>query len=334
MSGPQAEAICTIDPYQRLAIVANQDGTITRLNINDKFPNVPAKQDLDDDNTVLTKDITLNSNTKTWVRIFLPRKALDQNASSATKLPLIVYYHGGGFIFLSASSSANHDFCYKLAEYLPAVIVSVGYRLAPENRLPAAYDNGVEAFNWLKTTDEKWVHEFADLSNVYLAGSSAGGNLAYHVGLRVSLEVLDCDPLKIQGLILQFPFFGGSQRTGSEKRLVNDEYFPLSISDLLWELALPIGSDRDHEYCNPMVANDGSRAKLFDEIKRLGWRVLVKCVHGDPMIDRQMEFAEMLKNRGIQVVEHYSEGYHGIGYLDPTQPESVFYAIKEFLKNC
>ncbi|KAI4347473.1 hypothetical protein L6164_008285 [Bauhinia variegata] len=310
--------------------------TVTYLKL-DESPNVPATPDLDDDNpsTVLTKDLIINPNTKTWVRIFLPRKVLDQNPSSSTKLPLLVYYHGGGFVVLSASSSINHDFCCKLAEFLPAVIVSVGYRLAPEHRLPAAYDNGVEALNWLKTTDEKWLRESADLSNIYLMGSSAGGNLAYHVGLRVALEGDDCDPLKIQGLILHIPFFGGSQRSGSEIRFVDDEILPLSSADKMWELALPIGADRDHEYCNPTVMlNDGSRAKPFDEIKRLKWRILVKGFHGDPLIDRQRELAQMLKSRGIQVVEHYCEGYHGQEYFDPTKAESTFYVINEFLNNC
>ncbi|KAI4347472.1 hypothetical protein L6164_008284 [Bauhinia variegata] len=335
MSEHKTQAICTDDPYQPPQIVANPDGTFTRLGM-DKFPIIPAKPDLDDDDpsTVLTKDLTLNPNTKTWVRIFLPRKALDQNSSSFTKLPLIVYYHGGGFVYPGPSTSLAHAFCCKLAEFLPAVIVSVGYRLSPENRLPAAYDNGVEALNWLKATDEEWVREYADVSNVYLMGSSSGGNLAYHVGLRVSLEVDGYDPLKIQGLILHYPFFGGSQRTGSEIRFVNDEILPLSSADKMWELALPIGADRDHEYCNPTVMlNDGSRAKPLDEIKRLGWRILVKGVHGDPLIDREMEFAQMLKSRGIRVAEHYSEGYHGHDLLEPTKAETMFQVTKEFLRN-
>ncbi|KAI4351843.1 hypothetical protein L6164_006152 [Bauhinia variegata] len=329
MSESQQETICTVDPYQCLQIIPNPDGTITRLTL---FPSIPAKPDLDHDNpsAVLTKDLTLNPTHKTWVRIFLPRKALDHSLSSSKKLPLIVFYHGGGFVILSASSSVNHDFCYKLAEFLPAVIVSVDYRLAPERRLPASYDDGVEALQWLKTTDEKWVREFADLSNCYLMGSSAGGNIAYHVGLRVSTRVQEFDHLTIKGLILHHPFFGGSQRSESELRLGNDETLPLSGTDLMWELGLPIGSNRDHEYCNPMVGNDGGGQ--FDAIKRLRWQILLCGVDGDPLIDRQKELEKMLKSRGIHVREHYGEGCHAKEFLDHTKTEALFYVIKDFLQ--
>ncbi|KAI4351845.1 hypothetical protein L6164_006154 [Bauhinia variegata] len=330
MSKPQTEAICTVDPYQYLQITPNPDGTITRLPI---FPSVQATPDLDDDNpsAVLSKDLTLNPNTKTWLRIFLPRKALDHSLSSSTKLPTIVFYHGGGFIVLSASTIGHHEFCCKLAELLPAVIVSVDYRLAPEHRLPAAYDDGAEALQWLKSTNEKWVREFADLSNCYLVGSSAGGNIAYHVGLRVSTRVHEFDHLSIEGLILHHPFFGGSQRSESELRLVNDQILPLSGTDLMWELALPVGPDRDHVYCNPMVGKDG--ADHFGEIKRQGWRILMTAVMGDPLIDRRMEFVKLLKNRGVQVEELYGEGHHGQEFLDQNKAKELFYAIKDFIEN-
>ncbi|KAI4347474.1 hypothetical protein L6164_008286 [Bauhinia variegata] len=331
MSEPQTEPICTVDPYQYLQIIPNPDGTITRLT---PHPSIPAKPDLDNDSPspVVTKDFTVKPNTKTWLRVYLPCEALNHSPSSSTKLPLIVFYHGGGFVILSVSTSVNHDFCYKLAEFLPAVVVSIGYRLAPEHRLPAAYDDGVEALQWLKTTDEKWVREFADFSNCYLMGSSAGGNLAYHVGLRVSRHVDEFDHFKIKGLILHHPFFGGSQMTASEMRLANDTFLPLSAINLMWEYALPVGADQDHEYCNPMVGDDG--ADQFDGIKRLRWRILVKGVNGDPLIDRQKELAEMLKSRGVQVMEHISEGYHAQEFLDKTKYEALFDVIKDFIQNC
>ena len=91
-----------------------------------------------------------------------------------------------------------------------------------------------------------------------------GGNIAYHVGLRASTAVGDFEPLKIKGLILHHPFFGGSKRTESKLRLLNTPVLPLCNTDLMWKLALPIGVDRDHEYCNPTV---GGR---FDQIRELG----------------------------------------------------------------
>ena len=62
-------------------------------------------------------------------------------------------------------------------------------------------------------------------------GGSAGGNIAYHAGLRAATEIDKLEPLVIRGLILHQPYFGGSQRTQSELR-DNDPILPLSVCDL------------------------------------------------------------------------------------------------------
>ncbi|CAL5407741.1 unnamed protein product [Camellia sinensis] len=84
-------------------------------------------------------------------------------------------------------------------------------------------------------------------------GTSAGANIAYHAGLRATQFIGDLQPLKIKGLILHHPFFGGSDRVGSELGLIKDPVLTIPGTDLRWELSLPVGADRDHEYCNPTV---------------------------------------------------------------------------------
>lgn len=314
----------TVDPYQYLKIVRNPDGTITRLV---KIPNTAATPDPYHRTPVLSKDIPLNQSNNTWLRIFLPRQALDN--SSPNKLPLIVYYHGGGFIICSAANTFFHEFCEKIAIQIPAVVVSVEYRLAPEHRLPAAYDDAVEALHWIETTHDAWLREYADFGNCFLMGTSAGGNIAYHAGLRAAATAQDVGPLKIQGLILHHPFFGGSERTGSELRLVNDPTLPLCGSDLMWELGLPNGVDRDHEYCNPMV--DGG-SQLIERMRLLGWRVLVTGCYGDPLIDRQMELARMMEGKSLKVVSQFSEGgRHGVDLFDPSRREALCVVLKKLV---
>ncbi|XVF05268.1 hypothetical protein REPUB_Repub05bG0157300 [Reevesia pubescens] len=136
-----------------------------------------------------------------------------------------------------------HDFCSDLAKIVPAIVVSVDYRLAPEHRLPATYDDAGEALHWIKITQEEWVRDYADLSNCYLMGSSAGSNIAYHVGLQVAGVVHELEPLKIKGLVLNYPLFGGIQRSALESRLINDPILPPIVSDVMWDLSLPIGVD-------------------------------------------------------------------------------------------
>ncbi|XP_012829489.1 PREDICTED: carboxylesterase 1-like [Erythranthe guttata] len=66
------------------------------------------------------------------------------------KLPLVVYLHGGDFVLFSASTVIFHNFCNDIAEYFSAVVVSVEYRLAPENKLPAAFEDALDAIFWVQ----------------------------------------------------------------------------------------------------------------------------------------------------------------------------------------
>ncbi|KAF5733391.1 carboxylesterase 1-like [Tripterygium wilfordii] len=74
----------------------------------------------------------------------------------------------------------------------------------------------------------------------------------------------------------------------------------------MWDMSLPIGANRDHEYCNPTVGDDGK--KLWDKVGLLGWKVLVIGCNGDPLIDRQISLVEMLKGKGVQVEHQFDEG--------------------------
>ena len=162
-------------------------------------------------------------------------------------------------------------------------------------------------------------------------GTSAGGNIAYQVGLRASTAVDDFKPLKIKGLVLHHPFFGGSQRTKSVLRLVNNPVLPQSVSDLMWKLALPIGVDRDHEYCNPTVG--GGPDHHIDQIRKLGWWVLVIGCDGDPLIDRQRELVEIVNKKGVLVEAQFNKGdYHGVQLMDATKANPLFEFLSHFIK--
>ena len=102
----------TVDAYEYLQIIKNSDGTITR-NPN-RYPNTLTTPDLDHPTLVLSKDIHINQSKNTWVRIFIPRNTPD--TFSNKKLPLLVYYHAGGFIHCSAASTIFHNFCTTMRE--------------------------------------------------------------------------------------------------------------------------------------------------------------------------------------------------------------------------
>ncbi|XP_022751603.1 probable carboxylesterase 120 [Durio zibethinus] len=315
------------DPYKHLQITLNPDGTLTRFN-NSGTTSAQPEFSSDSKTAVLTKDISINKSNNTWARIFLPKQALDM-PTSAEKLPVFVYFHGGGFILLSPDETMSHEFCSNMATELSVIIVSASYRLAPEHRLPAAYDDAMEALSWIKTSHENWLENYADYSKIFLMGGSAGGNIAYHLGLRAAEQADNLLPLKIKGLILHQPFFGGVERTGSELRSIEDPLFPPCVSDLMWELSLPIGNDRDHEYCNPTVGN-GSTA--LEKIKRVGWRVFVSGCDGDQLIDRQIELVKMMQKKEIEVVCRIVEGgCHGLEVFNPSKAKALYVVLKNFI---
>ncbi|TKY51233.1 Carboxylesterase 1 [Spatholobus suberectus] len=315
-----------VDAFQHLKIALNSDGTITRLR---EDPPTSPTPDPTLPIPVLTQDATINQSNNTFARIFLPRKALHR--SLPTKLPLIVYFHGGGFVLFSAASDFFQDACVNLANDVNSVVVSVEYRLAPEHRLPAAYDDAVEALHWVKARSNDWLRNHADYSNCYLMGSSAGANIAYHAGLRVAAE-LDgnyLEPLKIRGLILSQPFFGGTKRVPSELRLADDPVLPPHSCDLLWELSLPVGVDRDHEYCNP-TAGDGP--VVLDRVRQLAWRVLVSGCLEDPLVDHQMALARLLEKKGVAVVSRFhTGGCHGAEVRDCGKQKQLHDLVKAFI---
>ncbi|KAI3902107.1 hypothetical protein MKW92_019605 [Papaver armeniacum] len=247
-----------------------------------------------------TKDISLNPDLKTSIRIFRPPSEL----SVTTKLPTVIYFHGGGFILFSADSTVIHNFCQSIATHLPAIVLSVDYRLAPESRLPAAYDDAGDALKWVKDqaadtlNGEPWLKEYADFSRCFIMGCSAGGNIAYHANLR-AVE-MDLEPLKINGLILHQPLFGSLERTESKLRLINDLY-------------------RDHVYCNPSI--DGSESSGAN----VGF-------YGDPVIDHQIKLVKMLEEKGVKVETCIAEGgFHGVAFYDPKTLVSLLGELKHFI---
>ncbi|KAD6118991.1 hypothetical protein E3N88_10262 [Mikania micrantha] len=310
-------------------IKLNPDGSYTRTL---SYPRSQPTADQDSNTPVLTKDLAINDVNKTWARIHIPKESLATTGPMAVKLPLVVYYHGGGFVLSNADSTVTHDLCDHLAEKLLAVVVNVDYRLAPEHRLPAAYDDGVEALHWIKKTNDPWLTNFADFSNCYLMGTSAGANLAYHAGLRLSQQLVDLDPLEIKGLILHSPFIGGVGRTESEIRLDTDgtQQLTTSVTDLMWDLALPVDSTRDHEYCNLLM---GGSLDSMGRIKDVGWRMMVTGRYSDLMIDRQMGFVKSLELKGVECKCFYGEGEHGVEYFDKSKATELSDEISSFMSS-
>ncbi len=111
------------------------------------------------------------------VRVYKPLNA------PAGELPVIVYFHGGGFVI--ASVSTYDSSCRAMANLTKAVVVSVAYRYAPENRLPAAHEDSYAATQYIMENTAKFG---GDSRRVAVMGESAGGNLATDMCLMAKMR--------------------------------------------------------------------------------------------------------------------------------------------------
>ncbi|KAK3033658.1 hypothetical protein RJ639_034537 [Escallonia herrerae] len=260
---------------------------------------------------VTSWDVVLDTSTSIWVRFYLP--------NCQGKLPLLVYFHGGGFCVGSAAWSCYHDFLSQLSAKAGCIIMSVNYRLAPENPLPAAYDDGFKALTWVKQKarggdNELWSRQ-CNFSSIFLVGDSAGANIAHNVALTFSNSA-KLRLFGLKGTILIQPFFGGEVRTNSEKLMVQPPRSVLSLaaSDTYWRLSLPSGTNRDHPWCNPVT-------KGLTNLDGLSELPVMVCVSElDILKDRNLEFCRALAREGKKV-EHVV--YKGVGHafqvLDKSQ---------------
>ncbi|KAJ7975728.1 Alpha/beta hydrolase fold [Quillaja saponaria] len=278
-----------------------KDGNVERPSI---MPNVSCTTVLE--RGVTAKDAIINKDTNLWGRIYSP--------SCSGKLPLLVYFHGGGFCVGSAAWSCYHEFLANLASKANCVIISINYHLSPESRLPAAYDDGFNTLMWLKqeaqngSSGQKWWLRHCNLSCLFLAGDSAGANIAYNVATRLGSSSSSLiNPLSLKGAILIQPFFGGETRTISEKNSNQpaNSALTLSASDTYWRLSLPPGATRDHAYCNPLACGMGKLCNL-----RLP-SIMVCVSEMDILKDGNLEFCAMLSKAGKSVE---TVMYKGVGH--------------------
>lgn len=142
LSAVAADANPVVDdfsPYFRVY----KDGSVERLREEEHTP-----ASLDRRTGVDSKDIAISAVVS--ARIYLPPASASASAGgdSGNKLPLVLYFRGGGFCILSASSPVLHAHLNALAAASSVLVLSVDYRRAPENSIPVPYDDSWAALRW------------------------------------------------------------------------------------------------------------------------------------------------------------------------------------------
>lgn len=195
-----------------------------------------------------------------------------QRLREGNRLPVIVNFHGGGFTLGCATDDSRWARC--IVEEVGAVMVSVGYRRAPENPFPDAVDDGVDALLYLAANAAQLG---LDVSRLALSGFSAGGNLAVTVPLRLhslvpsefqepalnradsTAKLVDStDSLNIVALFCWYPIldFEESRDHRRAMSIMPDKTLPSFFTTLFDESYLPNLEERKSPYASPVRAPD------------------------------------------------------------------------------
>ena len=208
--------------------------------------------------------------------------------------PLVVFFHGGGFV--GGDLDTHDSLCRNLCAGAQSIVASVGYRLAPEHRFPAAADDCLFALRWLQDR----AREFdADGKRVAVCGDSAGGNLAAVTAIR-SMD--EGGPLLCAQLLI-YPVLDRHD-SGAPSYIENAHGCGVSKAAMEWFWAHYLGDQMQliHPHAMPLRANDLSGLPP----------TLIVTVESDPLRDEGLAYAQRLRTAGVPISHIHCDGmYHG-----------------------
>ncbi|KAK4284676.1 hypothetical protein QN277_001474 [Acacia crassicarpa] len=287
--------------YPRLLVY--KDGRVERFTGTDFTP-----PSLDDPKTnVRSHDVVISQEAPISARLFAPKIIHPHQ-----KLPLLLYFHGGGFVAESPFTARYHNHVNSLVSAANVVAVSVHYRRAPEHPVPAAFEDSWTSLKWVASHSggngsDDLLNRHADLEKIFLAGDSAGANIAHNLAIRVGTRGLPGPNL--EGIILVHPYFWGSKPLKSEKI----EASVRSLVDSRWRFVCPTTDGSDDPLMNP--ARDPN-------LGRLRCRKILVCVaEKDKFKERGLYYKEVVEKsdwKGVVEVVEAKDEDHVFHLLNPT----------------
>jgi acetyl esterase len=214
-------------------------------------------------------------------------------AAPAGPLPVLVFFHGGGWVF---GDLDTHDtLCRELANGSRCAVMAVDYRLAPEHRFPAAYEDCLAATYWVQANAARLG---LDANRIAVGGDSAGGNLA----ATVSLAARDAGDLRLAFQLLIYP--ATDQHRTAPSHTSNGEGYLLTRDTIAWfhdHYIQDESSDLDWRASPLLHADLGALPPAF---------VLVAGY--DPLRDEGGQYAQRLSEAGNRcTLVNFERQIHG-----------------------
>ena len=231
---------------------------------------------------ISTRDVTYPGAGGTLpARIYTP-------AGKANDRPMIVYYHGGGWVI--ADIDTYDSGARGIARETDAVVVSCEYRRAPEHKFPAAHDDAVACYKWATANAASW----GAGGKVAIAGESAGGNLAINTGIAARDQKLK----PAAALLLVYPIAGSDMNTPSYRDSANAA--PLSKAGMMWFVK--------HVFAKPADARD-PRIDVYKKARLQGLPpTIIVNAASDPLRSDGELLAGALTRAGVDTVRKVYPG--------------------------
>jgi acetyl esterase len=208
-------------------------------------------------------------------------------------LPVLIYFHGGGWVIGDIESSDG--LCRTLTNATGCIVVSVGYRLAPEHPFPAAADDAYFATLWVAMNAAGFG---GDPSRIAVCGDSAGGNLA----AVVTQIARDRGRPALRFQLLIYPVTDSACDTPSYSENSEGYFLTKAAMQWFWNHYVQNEADRNHPYASPL------RASSFAGLPE----ALVITAEYDPLRDEGEQYAERMRAAGIPVqMTRYDGMIHG-----------------------
>ncbi len=231
--------------------------------------------------------------------------------ASDTALPVLLYFHGGGF---TIGSVATHEpLCRRLAHLAHCAVVSVDYRLAPAAKFPSAVLDAWDSLAWLR---EHASSLRLDPTRIALGGDSAGGTLA----TVTAIAARDAGwPLALQ--LLFYPGTAGHQNTACHKTFAHGFLLEAPHIDYFFGHYLRSPADRNDWRFAPLDGVDTHGDSRDLDGVASAWMGLAEC---DPLTDEGVMYADRLRMAGVAVdLDIYRGVVHGFIQFGRAIPEAL-----------